>query len=123
MSEFSQNLAVVIGINEYGSGIPPLQTAANDVRELARILQDGHGYEVMLFVDGQATLAALRHLLENELPKRTQADGRMLFYFASHGIALNGEDGPEGYLIPQDAKLGDTDTYLSFHSLSPNRLS
>jgi uncharacterized caspase-like protein len=37
----------------------------------------------------------------------------LLFYFAGHGVALNGDDGPQGYLIPQDAKLGDTKTYLA----------
>jgi uncharacterized caspase-like protein len=36
----------------------------------------------------------------------------LFFYFAGHGIALPGEEGPQGYLIPQDAKLGNTKTYL-----------
>ena len=117
MSEFSHDLAVVIGINQYGSGIAPLQTAVNDVEELARILKDEHGYEVVQLVDQQATLEALRHLLDQELPNRTKENGRLLFYFAGHGIALNGDDGPEGYLIPQNAKLGDTSTYLSMPKL------
>ncbi|NJL21750.1 MAG: hypothetical protein HC895_14565 [Leptolyngbyaceae cyanobacterium SM1_3_5] len=117
MSEFSHNLAVVIGINQYGSGIAPLQTAVNDVQELARILQDDHGYQVVQLVDQQASLKALQHLLDKELPQRVQADSRLLFYFAGHGIALNGDEGPEGYLIPQDAKLGDISSYLSMPKL------
>jgi WD40 repeat protein len=117
MSEFSHDLAVVIGINQYGSGIAPLQTAVNDVEELARILKYEHGYEVVQLVDQQATLEALQHLLDQELPNRTKENGRLLVYFAGHGIALNGDDGPEGYLIPQDAKLGDTSTYLSMPKL------
>ncbi|MCG8363795.1 MAG: hypothetical protein MJA27_10755 [Pseudanabaenales cyanobacterium] len=40
------------------------------------------------------------------LPPLIETSDRLLFYFAGHGIALNGEDGPEGYLIPQDARLG-----------------
>jgi hypothetical protein len=71
MSEFSQNLAVVIGINEYGSGIASLQTAVNDAQELARILTDKHDYTVMQLVDQQATLKALQHLLYEVLPKNT----------------------------------------------------
>ena len=31
--------------------------------------------------------------------------------------ALNGDDGPAGYLIPQDAKLGDTNSYLPMTKL------
>ena len=50
--------------------------------------------------------------MKDTLPKQAEADDRLLFYFAGHGIALNGEDGPEGYLIPQDARLGDVSTYL-----------
>ena len=46
------------------------------------------------------------------LPQQIQASDRLIFYFAGHGIALNGDDGPEGFLIPQDAKLGDTSSYL-----------
>ncbi|NEQ58914.1 MAG: hypothetical protein F6K53_16555, partial [Moorea sp. SIO4A1] len=42
---------------------------------------------------------------------------RLLFYFAGHGVALNGDDGPAGYLIPQDAKLGDTNSYLPMTKL------
>jgi WD40 repeat protein len=117
MSEFSQNLAVVIGINNYGSGIAQLQTAVNDVKELARILKEDHHYKVLQLVDQQATLKALQQLLDTELPQNTQADGRLLFYFAGHGIALNGDEGPEGHLIPQDAKWGDTSTYLSMRKL------
>lgn len=117
MSEFSHDLAVVIGINQYGGGIAPLQTAVNDVQELARILQDDHGYQVVQLVDQQATLKALQHLLDEELPKSIQANGRLLFYFAGHGIALNGDEGPEGYLIPQDAKSGDISSYLSMPKL------
>ncbi|NEP35876.1 caspase family protein, partial [Moorena sp. SIO3B2] len=42
---------------------------------------------------------------------------RLLFYFAGHGVALNGDDGPAGYLIPQDALLGDTNSYLPMTKL------
>ncbi len=40
-----------------------------------------------------------------------------MFYFAGHGIALDGEDGPKGYLIPQDARLGDISSYLSMSEI------
>ncbi|HEY9664247.1 MAG TPA: caspase family protein, partial [Allocoleopsis sp.] len=118
MAEFSHSLAVVIGINQYGNGINFLQTAVDDAKAVARILEQEHKYDkVWLFLDEQASLQKLQQLLEEELPAQVQANDRLLFYFAGHGIALNGEDGPEGFLIPQDAKLGDTKSYLPMQKL------
>ena len=35
---FTTSLAVVIGIDEYGHGIPALRTATNDARRMAQTL-------------------------------------------------------------------------------------
>ena len=118
MSEFARNLAVVLGINQYDGGIAPLQTATNDATALAQILKEKHNYQVRLWVDKQATLTNLNHLLEELLPKTVTEGDRLLFYFAGHGIALNGENGPEGYLIPQDARLGKVESYLPMSELN-----
>ncbi len=113
MFEFERNLAVIIGIDTYEQGIPPLTTAANDAREIAQLLQADHHYQqVWKFLDNSATRDNLGKLLQETLPNTVQANDRLFFYFAGHGIALPGEEGPQGYLIPQDAKLGDTKTYL-----------
>ncbi len=117
MSEFSNNRAVIIGINQYGSGIAPLQTAVNDAKKLNEILRHKHGYQVWEFLDEIATFKNINRLLEQTLTQQVKPDDRLLFYFAGHGIALNGDDGPEGYLIPQDAKLGDINTYLAMTQL------
>jgi WD40 repeat protein len=112
MSEFSRNLAFIIGINNYTNGISSLQNATNDAKNLVEVLREKHSYQVWVCLDEVATLKSLKNFLEKTLPQQVTADDRLLFYFAGHGIALNGDDGPEGYLIPQDAKLGDTKTYL-----------
>ena len=118
MSEFARSLAVIIGIDDYHNGINSLQTATNDAREIARILEQEHNYDqVWLLLDVQATRTALEQLLEQILVEKVQADDRLLFYFAGHGVALNGDDGPEGYLIPQDAKAGDAGSYLPMSQL------
>lgn len=109
MSGFKRNLAVVIGVNHYSNGISPLHTATADATAIARVLQDKHEYEVDSYLDEAATLANLIALLQR---LHLDRDDRLLFYFAGHGIALNGDEGPQGYLIPQDAKLGDVATYL-----------
>ncbi|MFN5516562.1 MAG: caspase domain-containing protein, partial [Cyanobacteriota bacterium] len=113
-SPFHLNLALVIGINDYGRGISPLGTARQDAEAIAAILEQEYNYQVLLLTEGQATGAALRQCLETKLPQvfGNHPSARLLFYFAGHGIALNGDEGPQGYLIPQDAQLGDISTYL-----------
>ena len=112
MSEFKHNLAIAIGINNYTNGISTLSTAVNDAREIAQILQQQHDYQVWGLLDEQATLRGCLRLLEEFLPQNVTESDRLIFYFAGHGIALNSDDGLEGFLIPQDAKPGDTSTYL-----------
>ncbi|MEO1447761.1 MAG: caspase family protein, partial [Cyanobacteria bacterium J06635_11] len=111
--EFQKSLAIAIGINQYGNGIPGLATPVSDARAIAHRLKSDHGYTTHLLTDHKATLSDLQHLLFDTLPKQVQSSDRLVFYFAGHGIALNGEDGPEGFLIPQDARLGNTQSYLS----------
>jgi WD40 repeat protein len=115
--EFKLNLAVVIGINDYHNGIPPLGTARQDAAAIAEILATDYHYQVTLITDATdppATGQYLKQWLATELPAAIKVahPSRLLFYFAGHGIALNGDDGPQGYLIPQDAKLGQVSTYL-----------
>ncbi|MCU0549452.1 MAG: caspase family protein [Leptolyngbya sp. Prado105] len=117
MAEFSRNLAIVIGINDYRNGIAPLQTAVNDARQLVKVLQEKHEYQVWLYLDAIATLKNLKDLLETTLPQTVTQDDRLLFYFAGHGIALNSDNEPAGYLIPQDAKQGEVQTYLPMTDL------
>jgi uncharacterized caspase-like protein len=115
--EFKLNLAVVIGINDYHNGIPPLGTARQDAAAIAEILATDYHYQVTLITDATdppATGQYLKQWLATELPAAIKVahPSRLLFYLAGHGIALNGDDGPQGYLIPQDAKLGQVSTYL-----------
>jgi hypothetical protein len=112
MAEFSRNMAFIIGINNYTNGISPLQNAENDAKKITEILREHHGYQVKECLNELATLKDLNKLLEKILPQQVKENDRLLFYFAGHGIALKGDDGPEGYLIPQDAKWGDSTTYL-----------
>jgi WD40 repeat protein len=112
MPKFERNLAIIIGINSYQNGISPLQNAVNDAKKLNEILRKKHGYQIWVCLDEIATLENLNKLLEKTLPQEVTPEDRLLFYFAGHGIALNGDDGAEGFLIPQDARLGDTSSYL-----------
>ncbi|AVH63709.1 nSTAND1 domain-containing NTPase [Nostoc sp. 'Peltigera membranacea cyanobiont' N6] len=137
---FNRNFAVIIGINNYQNNIPSLKTAVRDACKLAEILQKQHEalkpqyqaqnkYEVQLFLNQDASFNNLNQLIadfkqgqilfDNE-KVTVNKDDRLLFYFAGHGIALDAlenQEGPVGYLIPQDAISGDSSTYLPMQEL------
>ncbi|MEL6354881.1 MAG: caspase family protein, partial [Cyanobacteria bacterium J06627_28] len=115
--EFSRSLAVVIGVDQYINGIVPLRTAVADANAIAHTLQQDHGYEIITLLNEQANLKALQALIQSKLPNLTLPDSRLLLYFAGHGIAQDGDDGPAGYLIPQDAIPGETQSYLPMTTL------
>lgn len=114
--EFRQNLAVIIGINDYSNGIARLTTPTHDAERLATILQRDHRYTVHLLTSG-VTKPCLADLFQTQLPTELGADDRLLVYFAGHGIALDGDDGPTGYLIPQDGAADDRTSFLAMTEL------
>lgn len=114
--EFRQNVAVVIGINDYTNGIAPLTTPIHDAERLATILQRDHHYTVHLLT-AAVTKPRLADLFQRQLLAELGADDRLLVYFAGHGIALDGDDGPTGYLIPQDGAADDRTSFVAMTEL------
>ena len=111
MKGFTRSIARIVGIADYANGIPRLTTPTADAEQLAEILRSKHGYEVKVLLN--ATRDELLHLFEQELPQQGLTDkDRLLFYFGGHGIAEDGEDGPEGYLVPKDADGNDPETFF-----------
>jgi tetratricopeptide (TPR) repeat protein len=107
--------AAVIGIDPYGHGIAPLRTAAADARAIAAALERDHGFSAPhLLLNEEATGAAILRLLEETLPPLAVTESAVVLYYAGHGVALgDGREGPEGFLLPQDARPGDESTWLS----------
>ncbi|MDZ8026092.1 MAG: caspase family protein [Nostoc sp. DedQUE11] len=127
MKKFTHNLAIAIGINQYQNGIAKLNTAKPDAQTLADILRDNYQYQVELITDDtepKPTLKELENLLTKWLPEQLQPpaeNNRLLFYFAGHGMPLESDDGPRGFLLPQDAnpnpKPGESHNFLSMQVL------
>lgn len=112
---FTTSHAFIIGINEY-EHVSRLTTAVNDAKGIAERLEAQHGYEVHgPLLD--STKADLVKLFSETMPSLVQENDRVLFYFAGHGIALDGEDGPNGYLVPADAKQRDRTTLIPMNHL------
>ncbi len=115
-SNFECNLAVIIGIDDYeGTRISKLSTPVSDATALADLLQGKFGYyNVRRLINADASLAGLKTLFNETLPnelKPTEGD-RLIIYFAGHGVPKNSDEGPTGYLVPQDARSGEEKTFL-----------
>lgn len=120
MTDFAHSIALIIGIDAYSNGIRPLTTAVNDATRLADLLRTAHGYETILLTEeagGQPVTQQQLRLILEELESRLGEDDRLLFYFAGHGVALDGDDGPRGYLVPQDANPQDPASLLAMTDL------
>ena len=52
------------------------------------------------------------------MPAQVGERDRVLVYFAGHGVAAEGADGPKGYLLLQDAKPEDKETFLAMQEVS-----
>ena len=56
-------------------------------------------------------------LIREKLSRALTSEGRLLFYFAGHGVAFDGETGLAGFLVPEDAHLDRRETLLSMDLL------
>ncbi len=113
---FRKSHAVLIGVDNY-SHFEPLDSAVNDVETLADILSEYHNFEISaLLLD--PTAGQLKGLLAETLPKLVEPEDRLLFYFAGHGIAEDGEEGPAGYILPADANHRIENSFVSMRDLN-----
>lgn len=126
-TNFTRNLAVVIGIDDYeNKSIHNLSTPVSDASAIADLLETDYAYkqtnlktEVIRLFNKQATLTRIRDLLTETLPQLDLTEGdRLIFYFAGHGLPRTNDDGPEGYLVPQDADPGKPDSFLPMREVS-----
>jgi len=114
---FERSLAVVIGINSYSHGIPPLLNAVRDANAVADSLER-QGFEVLRLLDSQASLSALSQFLSHHLPSLPSPPDRLLIYFAGHGLAHTDEHHQlSGFLLPADARRDDTSSYWPMAAL------
>jgi hypothetical protein len=106
-ASFGSYHALVIGINDYRL-LPPLKTAANDAREIARVLASEYGFKTTLLVNATRydILSAL-----NTLRERLSDKDNLLIYYAGHGQLdqLN----QRGHWLPIDAEPVSSANWIS----------
>lgn len=89
-----QKLALVVGIDTY-ENIEPLRKARNDARAVGETLE-GLEFEVKTLID--PTRRELNRVFA-EFTYRIQPGDVVVFFFAGHGIGMDGRN----YLLPADA--------------------
>jgi caspase domain-containing protein/Sel1 repeat-containing protein len=104
---FGNYHALVIGNNEYQK-MPKLKTAAEDAREVARILEKDYGFRVKLLVNATRydILAAL-----NDLRGKLTPEDNFLVYYAGHGEL--DEKNQRGHWLPVDAEPNSSANWIS----------
>src|SRR5271166_4629333 len=112
----TRNIAVVLGVDAYTPPIAQLSTAVADAQAIATLLKRRHGYSVLYLANEHANKDRLKRLF-TWLGKALTQEDRLLFYFAGHGIALQSENDPRGYLLLSDAVADREDSFLSKKSL------
>jgi uncharacterized caspase-like protein len=97
-----RRIALVIGNGDYAAG--RLANAVLDARSMAETLR-GLGFEVLAHEN--AGYRDMRRALA-EFGERLSTDGVGLFYYAGHGLQVNGKN----YLVPVDAEI-KSERYVS----------
>jgi tetratricopeptide (TPR) repeat protein len=108
MVRIPRSYALVVGIANYQNltVAQQLQFPERDAEAIYSILISTEGgnfraENVHKLIGAKATLAGLRHELEEWLPSVTKDDDRVLIYFAGHGFVYGGK----AYLAPYDIDL------------------
>ena len=104
--QIPRSYAVIIGIGQYQNVKQNLLYSERDAESMFTILISLEGgnfpaQNVHRLIGPKATLANIRHELEEWLPSETKDDDRVLIYFAGHGFVKDGK----GYLAPYDIRL------------------
>jgi len=104
---FGNYHALVIGINDYRF-LKPLQTAVNDAKEVAKVLEKEYGFRVTLLLNPTRydILSAL-----NDLRQRLTEKDNLLIYYGGHGEL--DQRNQRGHWLPIDAEPNSSANWIS----------
>ncbi|UCE08475.1 MAG: caspase family protein, partial [bacterium] len=113
---YSNQYAVIIGINQYQSSQwQALSYARNDAEGIAALMQQ-LGFKVYSLYDRQATKANILSLLEDRVARRVRKNDALFFFFAGHGATEHLGGKTWGYIVPSDASAKPS-SYISMDEL------
>lgn len=120
--KYETSRALIIGVNNYET-ISPLAYAVNDAFEVSELLINEMGFErenVIYITDQDATKSNILKSFLRFTDHDIQVDDRLFVFFAGHGHTRSGFRGDVGYLVPYDANLDDSSTFIRWDELTRN---
>ncbi len=125
---FGHSKAYLVAISHYVSPhINDLSSPAKDVAALKAVLEEDHGFivepvayhkEGKIFSIANPLLDCSGYTLLKFLSGiRAAKEDRLLFYFAGHGIAIDSDERPEGFLLASNARAGQEKTFVKMNDI------
>lgn len=123
LPDYEKSWALLIGIDDYGGALPPLNTAVKGATGLANVLEDALGFDnhnIILLTDAEATQRNIRRALTDPLSRRDRVspNDRVVIYFAGHGITFDTAEGEVGCIAPTDVERGYIDSTIPMDELT-----
>lgn len=119
---YENSRALIIGINQYAN-VSPLEYAVNDAKEIRDILINNLGFEpekIIYLTDSNATKINTLKNFHSFTSEDIKVDDRLLVFFAGHGHTKTGFRGEVGYLVPYDADMDDSSSFIRWDELTRN---
>ena len=111
-ADFGTYYAIIIGNDNY-LHLPKLRTAANDARQVNRVLREKYGFNTTLLIDAdRRTILSTLYKLRERL---TEKDN-LLIYYAGHGDLDRAND--RGYWLPVDAEPDNPSNWISNNAVT-----
>ena len=105
--DFGRYFALVIGNYDYRT-LPKLETAVDDAKAVAELLENGYGYDVTLLLNATRADIIVKF---DEFRGRLDRGDNLLIYYAGHGIIDYATE--RGYWLPIDASESTQVSWVS----------
>ena len=115
-----RKLALLVGVNDYPTGVSSLRGCLTDVQMQQELLVHRFGFspsDLVVLTNAQATRQAIIEAFDAHLIQQAQPGDVVVFYFAGHGALVKDPDplpvtagrvaGYNGTLVTYDARQGD----------------
>lgn len=119
---YSESYALVIGINRY-QHCGPLGYAVQDAEAIAEVLKEKFGFNdgnLTLLTDEEATKEKILKNYMRLCQEGSNADDRVIVFFAGHGHTEKNRKREVGFLVPVDGDPYDLSSLLRWDELTRN---
>lgn len=121
-TSYNDSHALIIGVNEYENA-SPLSYAVSDATAISDTLLSEFGFKksnISLITNSEASRDRIFKVFLDLALDNTNANDRLLFFFAGHGHTIRSSRGEIGYLVPYDGDPSSLSTLIRWDDLTKN---